>query len=336
MDFSDNYSKGCQACQKGKWLCIYLTYLCNASCSFCPAPVKDKDIVKSAFGNNPETILHNLNKYPFEGLSFSGGECFMVYDRLLSWLTFFKKYKPELYFWAYTNGLNLNEEQLTALKIAGLNELRFNIAAWGYNHPGVLKNLAISTKIFQHVAVEIPSIPGDREKLLKLLPKLDELGVDYLNLHEYILVPSDPSIKNAPKAEFVMNYDTLMQYHPRSIANTDEIKKLSEQMGLNIKINSCSLAKKEHQMLGRRLTMGSLLKEEHEKLTDDGFLETIIVLPEKEIKLQELFDNYQAIERSRLYHPDDYTGNSKNAYRLRILPKLGLKGVHKIHQYIKL
>ena len=171
--FKDNHSKGCKACQEGKWLCIFLTYLCNASCSFCPAPGQNRDIINSAFGNNPDHILNYLNRYPFQGVSFSGGECFMVYDRMLKWLNLFKTNKPELYYWAYTNGIQLNKEQLHELERSGLDELRFNISASGYNDSTVLNNIGEATKIFRHVAVEIPSIPEDYERLVPVLPVLD-------------------------------------------------------------------------------------------------------------------------------------------------------------------
>ncbi|OQX98756.1 MAG: hypothetical protein B6I20_10700 [Bacteroidetes bacterium 4572_117] len=336
MNFEDNHSKGCQACQKGKWLCIYLTYLCNASCSFCPAPIRNKDIVNSAFGNKPDLILNYLKQYPFEGVSFSGGECFMVFDRLLNWLTLFKNNKPELYYWAYTNGIKMNNMLLRKLDDAGLDELRFNIAATGYNDAGVLQNLAYATKIFKHVTVEIPSIPEDYERLKQVLPVLNDLGVEYLNLHEYILVPNDLNTQKAPKEQFVMNYDMKMQYHKNSLSNTERIKNDCEKNDFQIKINSCSLIKKEHQMLGRRKTMGALLKENHEKLTKDGFLETIYISEKEDIATKETLKDYHNIDHARFMHPDQYNKNTGNAYLVTILPKLGIKAIPKVYKITKI
>lgn len=334
--FTDNYSHGCKSCQKGKWLCIYLTYLCNANCPFCPAPMRDKDIINSSFGRNIQVILSYLNKFPFEGLSFSGGECFMVFDRMLNWLQFFKKEKPDIYYWAYTNGLDVKKSQMQDLKSAGLNELRFNIAACGYQDKKVLDTIAEAKNIFEHVAVEIPSIPEDYERFEAILPELESIGVDYLNLHEYILMPNDHNSLHAPKKDFVMNYEMKMQYHSESHENTERIKEFCNKKNMNIKINNCSLEKKEHQMLGRRITMGTLLREDHEKPTKDGFLETVYIPGKDEQGVLNKPLEYQHIDPSQMLHPDHYDSDEREAYLLRIIPKLSLKGIPKIHQMIRL
>lgn len=336
MRFEDNHSQGCKACQEGKWLCIFLTYLCDASCTFCPAPMHKGDTISSAFGDDPKVILEYLNQYPFKGVSFSGGECFMVYDRMLDWLKYFKEHKPNLYYWAYTNGINVNREQMEGLKNAGLNELRFNTAASGYNDPKVLDTIANATELYDHVAVEIPSIPEDLKQLKAVLPVLDKLGVNYLNLHEYILVPKDPVSNTAPKGQFLMNHEMRMQYHEHSLANTGEIKSFCHDNKLNIRINNCSLKKKEHQMLGRRLTMGTLLKEDHEKLTADGFLETIYIPGKDEFNIMESLKRYHQIDRSSLFHPDQFKADGSNAFLLKILPRLGKDVLPKVLNYTKL
>jgi|WetSurSiteA1Bulk_404760.scaffolds.fasta_scaffold02128_2 uncharacterized protein len=336
MAFKDNYSKGCKACQNGKWLCIFLTYQCNAACTFCPAPFKNRDLINSALGNDPSTILGYLELYPFEGISFSGGECFIVYDRMLSWLDFFKKNQPQLYYWAYTNGIDIKKEQLVDLKNAGLNELRFNIAASGYNDPLVLESIADASEIFEHVTVEIPSIPDDFEKLIKTIPLLEKMRVDYLNLHEYLLVAGDPNSKNAPAGRFLMNLSMPMDYHQKSLLNTEKISSFCAENDFNIKINNCSLMKKEHQMYGRRITMGTLFKEDHEKLTKDGFLETIFSPGRISDEVDENLSNYHRADRSYFIHPDHFTKTGSDAYLLKIMPKLGVNDHPRVIEYTKL
>lgn len=334
--FEDNYSPGCKICQKGKWLCIYLTYMCNAACPFCPAPSRNKDFVRSAFGDDPKLILDYLTSYDFEGVSFSGGESFMVFERLIQWLRFFKKHKPELYYWAYTNGINMKKEQLNILKQYGLNELRFNIAASGYHDREVLHNIALACTELENVAVEIPSIPEDNEKLISVLPELEKKGVKFLNLHEYILVPNDPNTAKSPGEEFIMNYEMKMQYHIGSLKNTERIKRFCRENNLSIKINSCTLMKKEHQMLGRRLSMGEILKKDHEKLTDDGFLETIYIHENGINNIHETLRNYYKINQTNLVHPDKYQKSGSLAFRLKILPALGIDVYPRVYQFEKI
>lgn len=255
----------------------------------------------------------------------------MVFDRMLNWLKFFKGHKPDLYYWAYTNGMQMNNKQLQELNEAGMDELRFNIAASGYNNAGVLKNLGCAKKIMNHVAVEIPSIPEDYERLVQVLPVLNDLGIDYLNLHEYILVPDDPNNHIATKGQFIMNYTVKLDYHLNSQTNTERITDFCEKKGFNLKINSCTLIKKEHQMLGRRITMGELFKNNHEKLTGDGLLETIYISENEGVNIKEILKDYHNMNSSCFIHPDQYDKNTGSVYLVTLLPKLEISAIPKVY-----
>lgn len=313
-----------------------MTYMCNASCYFCPAPFRDRDFVQSAFGSDPSVILKYINRIPFEGISFSGGECFLVYDRMRSWLEYFKKQRPDIYFWAYTNGINVTKKQMEGLKDSGLNELRFNIAATGYNDPYIMETISCAQEIFEHIAVEIPSIPEDFEMLKDILPVLEGSGVDYLNLHEYILVPGDPNSANAPQGRFIMNYEMNLEFHRQSLSNTEKIKKICGKNAYNIKVNNCSLSKKEHQMLGRRLIMGELLRKDHEKVTDEGFLETICLPGRSGVTPEDIMGKYHQIDKSLFIHPEMYVKDETDAWLLRIMPALSISDFPKVLEFIKI
>jgi len=328
--YNDNYSPGCQSCQQGRWLCIYLTYLCNANCAFCPAPMKNVDKISSAFGDQPPQILAFLMRHPFSGISFSGGDCLLVFDRLLEWLKFFKYNLPEIYYWLYTNGLEVEPYHLEQLARAGLDEIRFNIAATHYNTPTILEKIAMATDIINHVAVEIPSIPTDYEKLVEVLPYLDQIKVKYLNLHEYLLVPDDPLLKTESSGTFIFNKHTKLKYHAYSLQNTEKIKRFCEQRGFKLKINKCSLQKKEYQMLKRRITLGTLLRKKHEQLTEEGLLETCLVYPESQPQpaIQDII-NAEGDEFDRyLVHPEQITAYlhqpKLTITRLSFLPPLSI------------
>lgn len=266
----DPYSPGCQSCQSGTWLCIFLTHLCNAGCPFCPSPWKNEDRVESAFGQNPSQILKRLKDVDIRGISFSGGECFLVFDRLVDWLTCFRKERPEIYYWAYTNGLASNESRMEKLSRRGMNEIRFNIAATGYDAPLILNRIRAATEIFEKVAVEIPSIPEDYSKLTRVLPILDRFGVAYLNLHQYIAV-NDPQ-ENTHR--FLLNGYVDVSYDATSLKNTQKVKQFCARNSFKIKVNSCTLKKKENQMRLRRRAMCSLFRQEYEQITPDGLLQT--------------------------------------------------------------
>jgi uncharacterized protein len=272
-------SKGCQLCQQGKWLCIYLTYKCNAACHFCPAPFKH-DFILSAFGNQKEEILKYLNENDFESISFSGGDPFMVYDRLLDWFTYFKTKFPQSYYWVYTSGLQVNREKLKQLSEEGMDEIRFNIAATGYLSDSVLKKVETARELFPYVSVEIPSIKQDFNLLTKALSELDKIGIDYLNLHDYILSDSDKESTNEPFDTFILNKTIPIKFALSSIQNTAEIIRLKEENNYKFEINHCSMEQKELQMRQRRLKMGRIFSNpDCDFLMDDGLINNFYSLP---------------------------------------------------------
>ena len=281
IKLDNDFSRGCRSCQQGRWLCIFLTYLCGADCSFCPAPFKHEDRIVSAFGDNPEKILQHLAGGYFNSISFSGGEVFLVFDRLVDWLTFFKGKRPDMYYWAYTSGLPADDDKMAELARIGLNEIRFNTAATGYDSPFILDKISAATRIFEKVAVEIPSIPADYQKVIDVLPALDHIGVDYLNLHEYILVDDDPQTSSTESGTFILNKNINLRYDIASRKNTKKIMDFCRKHRLRMKVNNCSLQKKENQMLHRRLVFGKIFRREYEHLTADGLLETCLIYPSR-------------------------------------------------------
>ncbi len=335
----EQLSIGCRSCHLGNWLCIFLTYLCNAKCDFCPAPFSQEDKIITAFGSNPDVILQYVNQYGFTGISFSGGECFLVFDRLVQWLRFFKESRPDVYFWAYTNGIDVTDDQMTVLAGIGLNELRFNIAATGYTHPDVIRVIREACKRFEHVAVEIPSIPGDFLRLTQALTVLKTAPIHFLNLHEYILTPHDPVSTHARKEIFLLNKQSKIPFDLDSASNTRKIMAFCRDHDLGMKINDCSLKVKEKQMLQRRLKMGQIVRKDFEELTPDGLLETYYVSSMKE-NIEELENSLKkGKDLSSLWeychHENEINRldlNRKTVFRLQFLPPMFISDRRILHR----
>ena len=89
-------------------------------------------------------------------------------------------------------------------------------------------------------------------------------------------------------------------------------------------------------MLGRRITMGSLLKEKHEEITKEGFLETIYISEGGNAEPMERLKDYHKMDRSCFVHPGRYENNSPDAYLVKILPKLGLESIPKVYDVTKI
>jgi pyruvate formate-lyase activating enzyme-like uncharacterized protein len=300
MSNDQEISEGCQLCQQGKWFCIFLTYKCSATCHFCPAPLKN-DTIQTAFGNRKEDILPFLLNNDFKGISFSGGDPFIVFERLLEWLVFFKKHIPDCYYWVYTNGLDVNELKLKKLASAGMNEVRFNIAATGYNTHQIWKKIEQARNIFPFVAVEIPSISADYEQLVMAIDKMEQHKIDYLNLHDYIVSDSDFNEKKEPLETFTLNKILKLKYTKSSCLNTYNIIKYIDRKGYNIKVNHCSMQQKEIQMLNRRLKFGKIfINPEYDLMLDDGITCNYFSIPQPEFSNISTKDIFRFISNSLL------------------------------------
>jgi len=273
-------SPGCRACQKGEWLCIFLTYLCSADCPSCPAPFKGQDRIVSSLGTNPEEIAAHLPEARFSGIAFSGGDCFLVYDRLLDWLSFFRTRFPRYYYWAYTNGLQVTERQLRTAAERGLNEIRFNISASGYNSSRLTRLMKAAAGFFDHVTVEIPAIPEDVDQVVKVLPDLARAGVHFLNLHEFFITEKQKPSRAAFAKRHVLNEVSELWYDVRSRSTMRKIQAVCRKEKIPLRVHLCTLGRKDIQMRRRRQTMGRLLREPWERLAAGGFLETLLPLPD--------------------------------------------------------
>jgi len=271
-------SRGCELCQQGRWLCIFLTYKCNADCHFCPAPDRH-DFIHSAFGSQKEEIFEFLKENDFEGISFSGGDPFLVFDRLLDWLVYFKKHFPDYYFWVYTNGLAVDRKKMELVAAEGMDEIRFNIAATGYVLPQIWEEIKTARELFPFVTVEIPSIKQDFKLLVEALNYLDNIKVDYLNLHDYILEEADNNSAEET-GDFCLNRVIQVRYSISSLQNTKEIVALSARRNYRFHVHHCSMQLKERQMLQRRLKMGQIFNNsEYDILLKDGIVCRLYSIP---------------------------------------------------------
>jgi len=323
-------STGCQLCQQGKWLCIFLTYRCNAGCSFCPAPFRD-DHISSSLGNSKEEILHYLQKAEFKGISFSGGDPFLVYDRLLEWLIYFKGNLPDFYYWVYTSGLEVTVDKMQELVAGGMNEIRFNIAATGYLDDQIWNRIKAAGGIFPYVSVEIPSIAKDFRLVEKALERLNACGVKFLNLHDLILSNDDAEPENENCSSFILNKTIPVRYDSTSADNTSRIIDLEKQRNYNFSVNHCSMRKKELQMIQRRRKMGKLFNNpEYDMALPDGTVCNFYKIGDKispiELKLRFADPDYrQTLGRNMLKLNDPgIRGESGNGVIIaRYVPKMG-------------
>jgi hypothetical protein len=262
-------SKGCRLCGQGTWSCIFITGRCNAKCFYCPAPQESDGVPTSQnlHFDTPEAYAEYINYFNFKGVSFSGGEPLLFFDRTLEYLNQIRKdCSPDIYIWMYTNGILADEEKFKKLAAAGLNEVRFDIGATRFG----LDKIAFAKGIIPNITIEIPAVPEEKEKLKKLLPEMIKAGVTNLNLHQLRLTKH-----NAPKL-LKHNYTFIHAEQPvvlESELAALEIVNFAHENNLEIGVNFCSFFfKNRFQKAGFRNQIAKALALPNEIITEKGFV----------------------------------------------------------------
>ena len=270
-------SPGCRTCKQGKWDCIFLSTACNLSCAFCLTPCSLREgYTLSALGDDIEALCDVYARSEIAGIGISGGEPLLTPQRLLHYVSRLHARLPDLYLWAYTNGLLLTTQLLADLRRAGLNELRFNMAATGYTHPYVTAMLRHAVTCLPCVTVEIPAIPEDARPLRESLPVWSRAGVKHLNLHELVYEPDSPSAKmSGARAQCRMPDGHVCASNPRSSELVADVLSDVESGGLLLAINYCSLRSKARQLRGRRRLLAVHTLRDYERLCEDGQAESL-------------------------------------------------------------
>jgi pyruvate formate-lyase activating enzyme-like uncharacterized protein len=272
--YTGTISPGCDLCRSGKWDCFFLTPQCNLNCDFCISPNKQHSTFSgSNIGNE---ILENLVLYAelgISGVSFSGGEPLLEKDRLLMSLATLKNSMDHI--WLYTNGLLLDEGTIHSLAEAGLNEIRFNTAASGYQHPYVLEMMEKASKLFDWITVEIPLISSDESAVLESLPVWQRHGVKTVNLHEFIY-DSGSNSEYFPGCRQSITlpdgYSTVID--PSSDDMAFKVFNFYKDQKLQMGINYCSTGGKWRQITARREMFLPMSREPFENYRGDGVLES--------------------------------------------------------------
>ena len=182
---------GCAICVRKGYLSFQLGFGCNARCPFCflethpPQEVdEDEEYHRRA---QLKRFLRQVDHV--EGVALTGGEPLLYLAELEDAVTQMRAAKEGLYFWIYSNGIIADREHLSVVRDLGIQEIRFNLAATDYR-PETLENVALAREMIEHVAVEVPSYPPQKEALLACLPELERIGIDQLNLQELWVTPA--------------------------------------------------------------------------------------------------------------------------------------------------
>jgi len=265
-------SPGCRSCVAGTWSCLFVTGRCNCRCSFCPTPQDEEGVPGTNTIDFPRArdYAEYTERFGFDGVSFSGGEPLLSPDRTFDYLRAVRARRgDEVWTWLYTNGSLLHRPLLERLRDAGLNELRVDVAAVGYDLAGV----ALAVGVIPTVTVEIPALPEDAGRLRELLPALADLGVDHLNLHQLRLTPHNRS-RLAHRGYTFLHGDRVTVLESELLAL--ELVADALDRGIDLPVNYCSYVyKSRFQGVAARRRAARVVGRPWEEITENGYLRAL-------------------------------------------------------------
>jgi pyruvate formate-lyase activating enzyme-like uncharacterized protein len=295
-------SLGCRLCGEGEWSCLFINGKCNCNCFYCPTPQTDigQPVTQTLTFEDPMTYVEYIRKFNFKGVSFSGGEPFLTFDRVKLFLKTLRRELPsDLYIWMYTNGTRVTKEYLEELARLGLNEIRYDIGATDYN----LKPVMQAIGIIPTVTVEIPAVPDELPRLKECIRELAQAGLSYLNLHQLRLTPHNLPHLTAKGYQLTHGQRVTV---PASEMAALEIIRFTKDEGINLPVNYCSFVyKNRFQKSGLRKKLAPHIKKNYQEITENGYIRQITLplndktqeilnqLSEKEKQHLELIDNKQ-------------------------------------------
>jgi pyruvate formate-lyase activating enzyme-like uncharacterized protein len=265
-------SPGCRLCGEGEWSCLFINNLCNARCFFCPTDQDNQDEPGTSTLTFPEPgeYADYLERFGFKGASISGGEPLLSFEKTLSFITAVKeRLGGGIYLWMYTNGRLLTVDKARLLAHAGLDEIRFNIIATGYD----LTPLRMAAGAIPAVTVEIPAVPEDIGIMKVKLRELADTGVSFLNLHQIRctghnrerLAGRGYTFLHGPQIGILESELTAL-----------ELMNHAREQGVDLGINYCSLIYRHRfQSRSSRRRWARLMAKPFEGVTDAGLIRTL-------------------------------------------------------------
>ncbi len=271
--FTGQLSPGCRLCIEGKWSCLFINNMCNAHCFYCPSSQSDlsQPSTNTMVFPRPGDYVDYLGEFGFSGVSFSGGEPLLTFDRTLEYLRAVRKHFGEqMYIWLYTNGILLTPEKAGALAAEGLNEIRFDLSANNYR----LEKISHAAGRIPVVTVEIPAIPEDLGLLKSRVVGMKSAGIDHLNLHQLRLTPYN--FTNLVNRPYTFLHGTKVTVLESELAALELIRYTREEH-ISLPVNYCSFVyKNRYQSLAARKRYMTFMQEPWEQaLPGTGYLRSV-------------------------------------------------------------
>ena len=183
-------SRACVACTGP---CVSRSFAvtnnCHRDCYFCFNPNQEEF---AYYCEHPFPWRRQLDDLAAESespvcIALTGGEPLLMFDETCAFFERAGELFPQAHLRLYTSGDLLDEGRIARLASCGLDEIRFSVKQ---DDPEpllekVLSNMALAQKAIPAVMVEMPVIPGTEGFMKGLILRLDDMGVQGINLLEF-------------------------------------------------------------------------------------------------------------------------------------------------------
>ncbi|WP_456396816.1 radical SAM protein [Thermococcus sp.] len=183
--------KGCQLCVRGEKLVLFTTGACPRDCFYCPlSPWRRGDVIYA--NERPvkglDDVIEEALLMEARGAGVTGGDPLARLDRTVGYIRLLKEtFGDDFHVHLYTTGALATGKNLEKLYDAGLDEIRFHPDIFNPNSKLFkveIENIRNAFDFDWDVGGEIPSIPGQFERMRWYAEFLDKLGAKFLNVNE--------------------------------------------------------------------------------------------------------------------------------------------------------
>lgn len=313
--------RGCRICMDGGKLVLFVTGLCSRRCFYCPVSVeKRRDVcyANERMVRGIDDIIEEAKLMNAEGTGITGGEPLLVYDRVRKYVNLLKNtFGSSHHIHLYTTELS---SRVVELVDEGVDEVRYHPV--NLNISGVDKSIVKKVGEKADIGVEIPSIPGRLNDMVKLVLAAKDLSFQFININE--LEFSETNYKQLKLMGLKIRRGHIAAVNG-SISEALKLLKWASKEVKDISIHVCpSSFKDKYQYRLRLLRAARNIAKPYEEINNDGTITKLVIEadnPKPVIREAKIPKNMYSISINKFETSVSYLN------RLR-----GIKGI-KIYRY---
>ncbi|MDR1690324.1 MAG: radical SAM protein [Candidatus Methanoplasma sp.] len=283
--------EGCKHCINGSKMVLLITGRCGTDCFYCPISPekKGKDVI---YANERkisglEEMIEEAESMDATGTGITGGDPLAAMDRTVEAIRMLKEhFGPGHHIHLYTSAVD--PEKAARLCAAGLDEIRFHppMSQWDDMDFGTMSKIISETPM--DVGIEVPAIPGNEDRLEKLVVSAVKAGVKFININEFEFSESNWNMMED------MGY-AVKDDLSSAVAGSEEMAMDLMRKYPEYPIHFCSSVFKDGVQLRKRLIRRACITaKKYDVVTEDGTVVKGIVYAD------DLDDAAEAIRRLRV------------------------------------